>query len=196
MTDEEAPKSWWRRRNWWKMGFFTALIAFEIAREIIVVQADAQAEPNVNFNLFRYQDFTAAAGGWKRTDKDEKMTPTVIKIECEQSRGTCTMVDTHMYKLCVFEPNIQTFDARFTPDGITFADESAACTTLKFRVDFSMKKVNAIREKKVNPDKGFSCDNLEDRLDLTLADSGYDTPDIGKHFVPLISALLTVAKLF
>ncbi|MBJ7441542.1 hypothetical protein EPO44_18475 [bacterium] len=196
MTDEEGPKSWWHRRNWWKMGFFTALIAFEIAREIIVVQADAQAQPNVNFNLFRYQDFTAATGVWKRTDKNEKMTPTVIKIECEQSRGSCTMVDTHMNELWVFEPNIQTFDARFTSDSITFADESAACVTLKFRVDFAMKKVNAIREKKVNPDKGFPCDKMEDRLDLTLADSGYDTPDIGEHFVPLISGLLAVTKLF
>ena len=106
------------------------------------------------------------------------------------------MVDTHMNELWVFEPNIQTFDARFTSDSITFADESAACVTLKFRVDFAMKKVNAIREKKVNPDKGFPCDKMEDRLDLTLADSGYDTPDIGEHFVPLISGLLAVTKLF
>lgn len=196
MTGEEASKSWWRRRNWWKIGFFTALIAFEIAREVIVLQADAQAKPNVNFNLFQFRDFTSAAGVWKRTDKDEKMAPTVVKIECEQSRGICTMVDTHMNELWVFEPNIKTFAARFTPDSITFADESAACATLKFRVDFAMKKVNAIREKKLHPDKAFPCDKMEGRIDLTLADSGYDTPDIGKHFVPVIFVLRTVANLF
>lgn len=106
------------------------------------------------------------------------------------------MVDTHMNELWVFEPNMQTFDARFTPDSITFADESAACATLKFRVDFAMKKVNAIREKKGHPDKGFPCEKMESRLDLTLADSGYDTPDIGNHFVPVISLLLAVAKVF
>lgn len=198
MTDiaVHQPKSWWKRRNWWKIGFFIALFSFEVAREIVVIQSDAEAQPNVNFRLFRYQDYTAAAGIWKRTDKDEKMTPTVIKIECEQSKGTCTMVDTHMSELYVFEPNVSSFEARFSPDSITFDDNNAKCATLKFNIDLRLKKVNAMREQKPDTVKDEMCSKMEKRLDLTLADSSHSSLDMEKHFVPVLSALKAILQIF
>ena len=192
---ERAAQSWWKRRNWWKIGFFVLLFVFEVSREIIVIQADASAKPSVSFHLFRFRDFTSAEGVWKRTDNGGKMSSAIIKVECNQSQGSCTMVDVQMNELWVSPPNISRFDAKFTPDSITFDDDSAECVTLKFRIDLTLKKVNAIREQKPNTPDNELCGKIEKRIDLTLANPDYSDSPTDKHFLPILSVLAAILKL-
>jgi hypothetical protein len=37
VSDDLKPASWWKRRNWWRIAFFTVLIAFEVTRELFVL---------------------------------------------------------------------------------------------------------------------------------------------------------------
>jgi hypothetical protein len=195
---EPKSKSFWQRRNWWKIGFFVALFAFEVAREVAVLGANAKAEPNVSFNLFRFQEYTSAAGVWRRTDDGGTMSPAIIALECNQAKGSCTMVDVGMNERSVFTPNISNFDAKFEPDSIAFVDDSATCVTLNFRIDLRLKKVNAIREAKTDQAKNQMCREMEKRIDLTLGDSPLRSGEAkdNNHFLPVFDLLKLVFSVF
>ena len=188
MTEAQTkPLSFWRRRNWWKIGFFVALFAFECAREIAVIEGASGAQPNVRFALDRYERYTNATGVWKRTDGGGNMSPAIIQIDCYESRGSCVVADVQMTQRDVFPPNISTVDAQFAPDSINFTVESG-CTNLTYRLDFKLNKVNAIREAKpVTNNNDALCNNIQERIDLTLVDSPKSYEVTKGNFLPIFS---------
>lgn len=182
----EKPKA---RRNWWKIGFFVALLAFEVTREIAVIEGSAEAQPNAYFSMFNAGTFATAEGSWKRIDGGEKLMPTTVRIQCWRDQGSCIEAYSSVMNGYFYPPDIDYFDAKFDGDAITYDNQSPKCASYSVRLDFKLKKVIAVRTKKPDAPKP-DCNVLSDgRVEMQLANSyEYRNPAEG-HFVPVISAL-------
>lgn len=71
MPESAESKSWLKRRNWWKIGFFVMLVAFEFMREIAVLSANSPPAISGNAFVSELGPFVMARGRWVRLDKDE-----------------------------------------------------------------------------------------------------------------------------
>lgn len=185
--------------NWWKIGFFVALLAFEGAREIAVVASDGP--PNFALSqasAYRSPDggFVKAEGRWQRTDGGEAMVPAVISIECWRERGSCVMATTTAHDGYVFMPDIRQRDAVFTETGAEFTDDWPECQKLFVRIDAVHKVTTAIRSSK--PSEDPMCKGGEAQIQMRLG--GFDAKERrawqNKHFVPLLRILRSVVGLF
>lgn len=187
---ETKPK---RVRNWWKAAFFVMLLVFEVTREIAVIASYSEAKPNAYFHLFTYGGYTEAEGSWKRIDGGGKLMPTAVKIECNKSQGQCLEAYSNANGGFFYAPKIVRFDARFTPDLITYENSDPDCATYTVRVDLTLKKVLAVRARKPNPIND-QCKMLEERIEMQLADSyEYQNPGEG-HFLPVLNTISMIFR--
>lgn len=183
------------RRNWWKLAFFVALIAFELAREVAVLESATGAEPNTRSTMFNFRgEHVTAEGSWRRTDGKGKLVPTVTKIVCRKELNECFEATTNMIESSVFPPDVDFFEAQFGPDSIGYTNDSPTCVRYAVRLDLKMKQVLANRERKST---AGDCANAEPLIAMRLGDGkeeGEYGREIDEHFVPLLSLLKAVIR--
>lgn len=177
-----------RRLNWWKIGFFVALFAFEVAREFAVLAAAERPKLLTMASVYSFDGWTVAEGSWRRIDNGGTLVPTSVRIQCDQGRGECTEVSVHVDENTVWSPDVETFQAQFGPDAITYENNSPTCVHYSIRIDLRLKKVIGVRER--TADKSDLCKPLEQRIEMQLAD-GWDLSEntMEGHFVPVFQAI-------
>jgi hypothetical protein len=194
-SDVVATERSKHRRNWWKVGFFVALLAFEFTRELLVVTEAQGAIPNASAQVFSYDGFVKVEGSWKRIDGGGSLVPGTVVIECRRESGQCLEASTMIHDEYVYAPDLSYFNATFTPDSVSYVNDVPDCAKYSVRIDLEMKKAFAVRQKKAqatNP----ACAALENRIEMQIAD-GYEThtaehdPFKG-HFVPILSLLKAI----
>lgn len=138
--------------------------------------------------MFSTSGWTAAEGSWRRIDNGGKLIPTTARIECHQAEGECTEVSVHVDDDSVWSPDMETFKAQFTPDAITYDNNSPTCVHYSIRIDLKLRKVFGVRERTSN--KSDLCKHLEQRIEMQLAD-GWDLNDkpMEGHFVPVFQGV-------
>jgi hypothetical protein len=190
---QDTPRS--GRFNWWKIGFFVALFAFEVAREAAVLASAEEPSLVTKASVFTFGDWTVAEGRWRRIDGGEELVPTAVRIECYQDRGECTEVSVNVHDNSVWSPDMETFKAQFAADAITYENQSPTCVHYTIRIDRRLKKVIGVRER--TEDKREECQRLEQRIEMQLGDGWEVSPNSLKgHFVPLFSLLASVLQAF
>lgn len=182
------------RRNWWKISFFIALLAFELTREFAVLASAQGAQPNTAAHLFSYDGYTRAQGSWKRIDGGGALTPGTVTIECQRETGRCLEASVMVSGKYVYAPEFNWFDARFSPDSVSYENDIPDCAHYSVRLDLKMKKVFAVRDRKENP-ANLNCANLEPRIEMQLG-NGYESRGdmTDGHFVPIIKAIVYLAE--
>ncbi|MBS0481656.1 MAG: hypothetical protein JSR96_05775 [Proteobacteria bacterium] len=186
------PKRRWRRLNWWKIGFFFMLFIFEICREIIVLQLDWKATPEVGYEILQDGDRTVATGFWKRTDNKEPMDGVPVSIQCDAKRGTCILVYLHLEGLNVSAPDILDLPARFTRGSIYFVDHKEYCVDGPIQIDLIKKIVRHWHQSNCkNKSKNEYIEYiLGGHLDSNFQNKSYDE----EHFVPVIFLIKPIFK--
>jgi hypothetical protein len=189
--DRPARKRW----NWWKIGFFVSLLAFEVAREIAVLANDRDASAGVLASVSSFSGFTAAEGRWVRIDGGDKLIPAAVRIECWQERGECTEASATANEGYFHAPTMETFKARFLPQAIEYENDNPVCAHYSVRIDLRLQKTFAVRER--TSDKSPMCKGMERRMEMQLGD-GFDATDnpLEGHFVPVLNIVIAIAKLF
>lgn len=195
MTETVDPhRSTKPSRNWWKIAFFGALVALELAREIIVLSGAEGARPNSSAMVFGWDGYAQAEGSWKRIDGGGALLPGTVTIECRRETGQCIEASTMIIDKSVFAPDLDRFDASFTPELVTYENDRADCALYSVRIDLKLKKAFAVRERVKNP-SNENCDKLEPRIEMQLAD-GFDVNasrnSLDEHFVPLVKIISAV----
>jgi hypothetical protein len=185
------------RRNWWKLAFFAMFLLFEIAREIAVLAASQQAEPASTSYVSSLDSYgyVSVKGSWKRIDGGENLLPTSVAIECRENMGKCIEASTWMDKNNVFAPEIDIFDATFTPDMVTYENDYPKCAKYFVRIDLKLQKAFSVRElKKTNKTE---CSKMEKRIEMQISD-GYDKSGViaQYHFVPILDILGAIIRVF
>jgi hypothetical protein len=177
------------RRNWWIAAFLVALLAFEVAREIAVLESVDTAKPGTSFILYRNNYGVRAQGSWKRIDGGGSLVPGATTIDCDRQSGRCLEANVSMNEKYVYAPNLEWFTARFASDAVSYENDSPICARYSVRLDLKLQKVFAVRERKENPSNP-DCAGLERRIEMQLAD-GYEvnTNTFEGHFVPIFSVL-------
>lgn len=180
------------RRNWWKAGFFVALISFEFTRELLVLTGAQGATPNSMAHVFSYDGYVNVEGSWKRIDGGGSLVPGTVTIECRRETGQCVEASVMIHDEYVCAPDLSHFNATFTPDTVSYINDIPDCAKYSVRIDLEMKKAFAVRQRKPNP-TNENCKLLEDRIEMQIAD-GYDThmaehDPLKGHFVPIIQLL-------
>ena len=172
------------------------LVLFEVAREVAVLSATQGASPNVSADVDAFQNFTRATGSRVRIDGGGDLVPTAVTIQCMSDKGQCVESSTHTNENWVFAPDISTYDARFTPDAISYQNDDPLCVTYSVRIDLKLKKVFAVREKRPNAPAEHCQAIVERRIEMQLGDARGPGPEaIDDHFVPLLSLLIGITKL-
>lgn len=185
-----------KRLNWWKIGFFVALVAFEAAREAAVISIANDATPNGSASVFRHDGYVAASGTWKRIDGGSKLSPVVVALDCREETGNCIEATTGMSERYVYPPDITVHGATFTADAVTFVNEVPDCARYTVRIDTEMKKAFAVRQRKENP-TNLRCKDIEDRIEMQLADGfEFDPAKYDDHFLPLVRVVKALTDLF
>lgn len=182
------------KRNWWKVAFFAMLIAFELAREIAVVEAASTAQANVQLMVWNHgaigNRYINATGSWRRNDGGDKLAPTAVAIHCREEQGECIEVTSTLMDKYVFAPDMNRYPAQFGPDGVTYLNEDATCARYQVRVDLKLQQVFALRQRKNI--KG-DCARIEPRMALQLAAApAPDAFSLDGHFVPLIKLIAAI----
>lgn len=182
------------RRNWWKAAFFVVLIAFELTRELAVLAGAEGARPNTHAHLFSYGGYVSAQGSWKRIDGGGALVPGTVTIECQRETGRCLEASVMVSEQYVYAPEIDWFDARFSPDAVSYENDLPDCARYSVRLDLKMQKVFAVRDRKENPSNP-NCANLERRIEMQLGD-GFESSRtaLDGHFVPIIGAIAYLAE--
>ena len=185
----------WRRLNWWKIGFFVVLAAFELAREVAVIGANSPPRLLTHASVFTWGGSTIAEGSWQRIDGGSALSPAAIRIECDQERGECIEVSVGTYADAIFAPDMDRHEAQFTPDAVTFQNTYPKCAKYTVRIDLRLKKVLGVRER--TADKSDMCNKLEQRIEMQLGNGvDYSVDPLKGHFVPLLSLIRATMKLF
>ena len=183
------------RRNWWKAAFFVVLIAFELTREFAVLAGAEGARPNTPAHLFSYDGYVNAQGSWKRIDGGGALVPGTVTIECQRETGRCLEASVMVSEQYVYAPEIDWFDARFSPDAVSYENDRPDCARYSVRLDLKMQKVFAVRDRKENPSNS-NCANLERRIEMQLGDGfEFSRTGLDGHFVPIIGAIAALAQL-
>ncbi|QNA83505.1 hypothetical protein G4G27_05410 [Sphingomonas sp. So64.6b] len=115
--------------------------------------------------------------------------PGATSITCDQSEGRCVEATATMFNGYVSEPTVDTFNATFAPDAVSYENDYPRCAHYNVRIDLKLNKVFAVRERKPNL-KNEVCQKMEQRIEMTLGD-GYQRNDnpLGDHFVPMIRVI-------
>lgn len=181
--------------NWWKIGFFTALIALELAREAAVVAANDAPTTLISKFVYGGGDYVSAEGRWRRTDGGDPLTPGLVKIECERSSAACHVIEVLVPEGAVWPPEMNEYPARFSNDGVAYS-WNAGCVQYDVRIDTNTKQVVGVR--RLLPPKQQSAASdcsyvLDERIEMVLADGygaefeDYDLPE--DRWLPLLRLL-------
>jgi hypothetical protein len=178
--------SGWRNWDWWKIGFFAALVAFEFAREFAVI-ADSEP-PNLATikAITQSGDSVMVEGKWVRNDSGERLAPLLVNIECNRAEGTCTEATTRVLPPdYVNSPAFDTHPAKFGPDSIEYQN-NGVCLNYTTRIDLRAEEAYQVRTR--TKDNSTLCRNYGPHLNARLA-NGWDDikPPLEGHFVPLLS---------
>jgi hypothetical protein len=190
---QEAPRHW--RAIGWKVGFFVALFAFEVAREWAVVASADEPKLATIATVTNWNGLVTAEGRWTRIDDGQRLTPNIVRIECWQDRGECNEVFVQVNGDFVGAPTINTFKAKFSPEAVTYENDGSICVHYSTRIDLRLKKAFAVRTKKESNDP--NCRRMESRIEMQLGDGWRDAKDSLKgHFLPVFDTLAALVKLF
>lgn len=168
----EQPKSWWRKRNWWKIGFFLLLIAFEIAREAAVLASEDRPKLLVSKAVLGSGDYITAQGRWRRTDGGDPLTPSLTRIDCDRAQGTCRVIEVIIHDDYVWPPDVDEFEAQFVADGARYSWE-AGCVRYDVRLDTSTSQATSVRSilPPSEQNSASGCQSvLDDRIEMVLSD--------------------------
>lgn len=194
MIENSIPKkSKHFRINWWMIGFFVVLLAFEVAREMAVIFANEPARPfGGSYSFYKNEDFFKASGSWIRSGDGSKIIPQTTTIECAPYLGGCITATVSSYENRYTNPYIDVFfDAVFRNGGVSYVDASPMCATLYVNIDTTQSRVTATRVKKTGDLPAEICGpEMEDRVTMELGSyprsHGFE---LGDHFVPILRAL-------
>lgn len=182
------------QRNWWKIAFFIAVIAFEFAREFAVLASAEGAQPNNYSHVFNYGGYVRAQGSWKRVDGGDPLVPGTVTIECQQETGRCLEASVMVNEEFVYAPEIDWFNAQFSRDAVTYENDIPNCVRYSVRIDLKLQKAFAVRERKNNP-SNLNCANLERRIEMQLGDGFDPSRDSTKgHFVPFLRLIMALVN--
>lgn len=182
-----------KARNWWKFAFFVSLVLLELARETIVVTNAKSVKFGGFASVFVTSDYAAAHGRWERIGQGSSLAPAVTSIQCSARTKECIEAYSRSIEGFVFPPQISTFPARFTADGVTYENDDPECARYSVRIDAKMRKVFALRERKGQPSNPI-CAGLDKRLEMQLVDpSGLSSNPLENHFAPLLKIIAALA---
>jgi hypothetical protein len=192
----EAPAK--RKRNWWKVAFFVLLFVFECTREWAVIASTEPAEPNSSGMVMASTQWAQATGQWKRIDGGSKLMPAAVSIQCSpEPMPRCIEASAMIMDKSVMPPDIDVFDATFTPDAITYENDAPMCARYTVRIDLKLQKVFAVRQNKAGAKDlmGKPCD-IEDRIEMQLGTKYEFVDHLQGHFLPVTQTILAVSKMF
>lgn len=196
MDEMEQPKNWFQRRNWWKIGFFVMLFAFEFVREIAVLNINNPPTIIANATVGQLGPYISARGRWTRLDKDEDLVPSSVSIECNEASKECTEASVMVLDGGVGTPNVSRFPAKFEQDSVSYQNDTPACVTYSTRIDLKLKKAFSVRDHKKDAQNDELCKGTEERIEMVLGDGWKTKKDpLDDHFVPFMRVLAAVAKL-
>ncbi len=188
----DAPKP--KRRNWWKIAFFVALFAFEVAREWAVIASAQEARLVASKSVHSFGGLVSAQGMWTRLDGGDRLVPAVVRIECSRERGECREASISAHDGAVGIPSTNIYPAQFASDAVTYENTDPVCARYSVRIDLKLEKVLAVRTTTGN--KLELCKGMEPRIEMQLGDSWDNLEDPMKgHFVPVMRAVVAVVEL-
>ncbi|MBB5709447.1 hypothetical protein [Sphingomonas xinjiangensis] len=182
------------RRNWWKVAFFIAVILLEFTREFAVLNNAEGAQPSAMKTIFKLRDTVIASGRWLRSDGGDQLTPGLVKIECRQETRQCVEASVSANDKYFHAPDLNWFDAEFSPAGVSYVNDNAECARYSVTIDLKQDRAYATRVRKPSPSNPL-CANLEPKIAMELGD-GYvrnDDPLKG-HFVPFLQVVVAIFK--
>lgn len=195
MDEKDQRKNWFQRRNWWKIGFFVMVIAFEFTREVAVLSINASTSIIGNAWVDDTDRYVFARGKWTRLDKDEDLVPASVSIECDKALKECMEASVMILDNAVGTPSVSRFPASFEQDVVSYENNAPACVTYSTRIDLKLKRVFSVRQQKEGP-KGELCQGNEERIEMVLGDGWRTKEDpLEGRFLPIMSLLATIAKL-
>lgn len=194
-TDQRPrAENWFQRRNWWKIGFFAMLVAFEFTREVAVLSINSPTTIIGNAWVSETERYVFARGKWTWLDKEEDLVPASISIECDKALRECMEASVMILDNAVGTPNVSRFPASFDQNSVIYENSTAACVTYSTRIDLKLKRVFAVRQQKQDAE-GELCEGTEDRIEMTLGDGWRNKKDpLEGHFLPIMSLLAAFAK--
>jgi hypothetical protein len=180
----------WRTWNWWKVGFFTMLIVFEMTREWAVLNADPY--PAVAFadvTALPGNSHVSSEGQWRRTNAGEALEFTAVRFDCTRSNGTCVMATEPYQNPGMMPPFIDIIPATFTDTGVDMTEESSVCAIWRYRIDTVHEITLGLRTLK--PTNDPVCRGLEPRIEARF--TNWTPADYGawndRHFRPIMQLL-------
>lgn len=186
-------------RNWWKYAFFVALLLFEGARELYVLQAaDKGYGPTYHFNAG--PGYAHASGRWIRSDGGSEIIRGTATIECRQELGICIEATTAQLTSNSDEaPDVTYFPiSEFSQTSIAYENTRPFCAEYRVRLDLTQKRVTATRTVKAEAREDI-CSGLEKRVEMQLGDGfaqDIKTDRLAGQFVPLIRMVIWASKAF
>jgi hypothetical protein len=185
----------WRTWNWWKIAFFVVLFAFEITRELYVIELSQPTNLAAIKVVSHFGDITHAEGKWVRNDEGDRLSPMLVSIDCNRAEGTCIEASTRVFPGgYVATPTVETYAAQFGADTIEYQNKGV-CTNYSVRID--LKAQEAYQTRTRTGDQSATCAPYEARLSARLG-SGWDDlkPPFDGHFVPIMSMTKVIVDLF
>jgi hypothetical protein len=196
VSDLQVRPSWWRRRKWWKIGFFIMVVLFEISREMAVINADTETDPKIAVAPTVWQNgpVIRAEGRWMRLDEGSRMIPSATVIDCDANREECVEATADMSGGYLGAPTLDRFVATFSPDAVSYENANPICSHYHVRIDLKLKKVFAVRDL-IEGAKSPLCHDRERRVEMTLGD-GYQPSDnpFGDHWVPMLRSIRAMLR--
>lgn len=146
--------------NWWKLGFFLALFAFEFVREMFVFNTIPKhpqiltmpSKPKIYSGAGYSQAFTD--GEWSKSSDDsdfDKLFKTFSNIECMRETGECTeqnvivITNEAGYVSLSLESDSYKIDS-FTDREVVYSG-SSECYTYKVSINVALETTTAIKER-------------------------------------------------
>lgn len=190
-----APATGTRSRNWWKVGFFVALLAFELAREIAVMEVYSPAQVNASYTFTNVDGWVHASGTWERIDSKEKLVPSVVTIQCDPSTSKCLEVTTPIYERMVMPPELGWFPAKWTADSITY-ENRLTCVRYKVSIDLKRRTILSERHKEAGATDPNCSIVIEPLIISKLSDSELTgTAELyDEHFFPVMWLIYVIVK--
>ena len=193
MTDEPIALG---RRRWPIVVAGLSLLAFEVMRELYVLEAN---KPRFliapAFYLLSDGDEVSAQGAWKRSDGGSEIVQGSVVIRCVRKWGACVEVNnTYMPDVNALNSFLEVQpNASFSADAVEFSNENE-CGTYRVRLDLNQSRVTATRERRSGtlPDE---CMRLEDRVAMEMADGDRHVDRVNAewtrgYFLPIYRLLL------
>lgn len=165
----EAPLK--RPFNWWKLGFFIALVAFEFAREIAVLEANEPMGGQM-LTMGNYAGLIHAEGQWVRSDGGSSIQPGTVAIDCFREWNTCIEASTVLSDTGIrwASTSLDLYEIEEISDsGLTYVGTASDCALYRVRIDLRQQRVVATRTAK-EAATGLVCSALEKRVEMQLVD--------------------------